>query len=240
MRVFAAFATLLAATTARAEEFLSSDLLGSHSPAAQAVVYMGKVLRERIDDRHSIRVPAQVTVSADNYTIEQVRSGALVLARVRFASFRNIVPLTVVPALPYLFKSTAHLRRSLDGPIGDEIPTAMESNGFIGLGFYDTGPRSFQSSKKPTSNAAELKDLRVHVQSSDILASLLKAIGTTPTPVPFSKLYNALGSNAVDAAEVDLPTYEDSGHHEVAKYCSLTEHSRAPQHARLYLQREFQ
>lgn len=220
--------TVLASTTPRAEEFRSSDLLGTHTPTAQSVAYMGKLIRERTDGRHSIRLLAQVTTSTDNYTVEQVRSGALAMARVRLASFHNAVPATVVPSLPFLFKSTAHLRRSLDGPIGDEILAAMEGVGLIGLCFYDTGPRSFYSSKKPIRNVSDLKGMKIRVQGGDILASLLSAVGATPTPMPFSKLYNSLRSGAVDAAEFDLLTYEDARHYEVAKFYSLTEHSMAP------------
>lgn len=220
--------TVLAGTTARSEEFRSSDLLAAHSPTAQAVAYMGKVIHERTGGRHSIRVLAQLTTSTDNYTVEQVRSGAVAMARVRLASFHTSVPATVVPSLPFLFKSTAHMRRSLDGSIGDEILTAMESVGLIGLCFYDTGPRSFYSSNKPIRNVSDLKGMKVRVQSTDILGDLLRTIGAIPRPIPLGMVYNSLKSDAVDAAEFDLLTYENLRHYEVAKFYSVTEHSMAP------------
>ena len=56
--------------------------------------------------------------------------------------------MTSVPALPYLFKSTAQVRRVLDGPIGDDILASLEAQGMNGLCFYDAGPRDFYSSKR--------------------------------------------------------------------------------------------
>ncbi|MDP2333186.1 MAG: TRAP transporter substrate-binding protein DctP, partial [Reyranella sp.] len=169
-RILIPFAALMAASPAHAEEFVSSDLLSAHAPVVQAVAYMDTIVRERTQGRHGIRVVAQGTASTDNFTIGRVRSGELAMARVRLASFHTLLPATVVPSLPLLLPTTAHLRRSLDGPVGDEILKALETQGLIGLCFYDTGPRSFYTSKKPIRNVADLKDMSVRVQSSDILS----------------------------------------------------------------------
>lgn len=228
LRILIPLAALMAASPAHAEEFVSSDLLAAHSPTVQAVAYMDTIVRERTQGRHSIRVLAQSTASTDNFTIERVRSGELAMARVRLATFHKVIPATVVPTLPFLFTSKAHLRRSLDGPVGDEILKALQRQGLIGLCFYDTGPRSFYTSKKPIRNAADLKDMSVRVQSSDVLASLLRSIGARPKPIPFARVYESLKNGAVDAAEFDFQTYEDARHHEVAKFYSMTEHSMAP------------
>ncbi|MDP2331413.1 MAG: TRAP transporter substrate-binding protein DctP, partial [Reyranella sp.] len=104
----------------------------------------------------------------------------------------------------------------------------LETQGLIGLCFYDTGPRSFYTSKKPIRNVADLKDMSVRVQSSDILSLLLQSIGATPKAIPFGRVYDSLRSGAVDAAEFDFQTYEYARHHEVAKFYSMTEHSMAP------------
>ncbi|MDP2329680.1 MAG: TRAP transporter substrate-binding protein DctP, partial [Reyranella sp.] len=104
----------------------------------------------------------------------------------------------------------------------------LETQGLIGLCFYDTGPRSFYTSKKPIRNVADLKDMSVRVQSSDILSPLLQSVGARPKPIPFGRVYDSLRSGAVDAAEFDFQTYEHARHHEVAKFYSVTEHTMAP------------
>ena len=80
------------------------------------------------------------------------------MVRVNVAPMNNICPETIVPTMPFLFRSKEHMRKVLDGPIGDEILAAMEAQGFIGLAFYDSGSRSIytarsRSRRSPTSRA---------------------------------------------------------------------------------------
>ncbi len=58
-------------------------------------------------------------------------------------------PETIVPALPFLFRSEEHMHAVLDGPVGDEILAAMEAQGMVGLAFYDSGARSIYTATKP-------------------------------------------------------------------------------------------
>ena len=53
----------------------------------------------------------------------------------------NICAETMVPTMPFLFKSKDHMREVLDGPIGDQILKACEPQGYVGLAFYDSGSR---------------------------------------------------------------------------------------------------
>jgi tripartite ATP-independent transporter DctP family solute receptor len=228
--LLAAIAALAAAATAvEAKEFRSSDVHPLDYPTVQAVAYMGKLINERTAGKHSIKVLGQSTLGSEKDTIEQTKIGALDMVRVNVAPFNNIVPATIVPSLPFLFKSTAHMRKVLDGPIGDEILKSCEAQGFIGLAFYDSGARSFYTVKKQVKTLADLKGLKVRVQQSDLWVSLMEAMGANATPMPFGEVYTALKTGLVDAAENNIPSYESTRHFEVAKYYSRSEHSMAPE-----------
>jgi tripartite ATP-independent transporter DctP family solute receptor len=195
----------------------------------QAVTYMGKLISERSGGKNSVKVFGQSTLGSEKDTIEQTKIGALDMVRVNVAPFNNIVPATIVPSLPFLFKSKEHMRRVLDGPIGDEILAAMEAQGFIGLAFYDSGSRSFYSGKKAIKNVADTKGMKIRVQQSDMWVAMMQAIGANATPLPYAEVYTALKTGVVDAAENNWPSYESSRHYEAAKIYSLTEHSMAPE-----------
>ena len=203
---------------AGAKEFRSSDVHPLDYPTVQAVMYMGKLIGERTGGKNSVKVFGQSTLGSEKDTIEQTKIGALDMVRVNVAPFNNIVPATIVPSLPFLFKSTAHMRRVLDGPIGDEILAAMESQGFIGLCFYDSGSRSFYSGKKAIKNVADAKGMKIRVQQSDMWVAMMQAIGANATPMPYAEVYTALKTGVVDAAENNWPSYESSRHYEAAKY----------------------
>ena len=71
----------------------------------------------------------QSTLGSEKDTIEQTKIGALDMVRVNVAPMNNICPETIVPTLPFLFKSKEHMRKVLDGPIGDEILKAVRGAG---------------------------------------------------------------------------------------------------------------
>jgi tripartite ATP-independent transporter DctP family solute receptor len=225
----AAAATSLFAMAAHATEFRSSDIHPDDYPTVQAVRHMGEELSKATNGKHSIRVFSKSALGNEKDTIEQTKLGAIAMTRVNVAPMNNICASTMVPTMPFLFRSTEHMRKVLDGAIGEEILRDCEAQGFIGLAFYDSGARSIYTVKKPIKTLADTKGLKVRVQQSDLWVSLLEAMGANATPMPFGEVYTALKTGLVDAAENNYPSYESSRHFEVAKYYNKTEHSMAPE-----------
>jgi len=217
------------AGAASAKEFRSADVHPADYPTVTAVMEMGKLVNERTKGKHSVKVFGQSALGSEKDTIEQTKLGALDMVRVNSSAFNNIAPETIVPALPFVFKSTAHMRSVLDGPIGDDILKALEPQGFIGLAFYDSGARSFYTTKKPIKTVEDMKGMKVRVQQSDMWVAMMQAVGANATPLPYAEVYTALKTGVVDAAENNWPSYNTSRHYEVAKYYSLSEHSLAPE-----------
>lgn len=212
---------------ADARQFRSSDVQGRESPTVQAVAHMGKLLKQRTGGRYGIHVE-HGDKDSENFAVAQLRTGALDMARVNLAVFNSLVPATIVPSLPFLFRSTEHMRRVLDGPIGDQILASMEAEGFVGLCFYDMGVRSFYGSKGPIRSVDDMKGLAVRVQPSDVTATMIKAMGARPVAMPFDRVAAGLKAGLIDASESSWSTYVGAGHDRVAKYYSLTEHSMMP------------
>ena len=224
-----ALAASAAALAAQATEFRSADIHPDDYPTVTAVKFMGERLKQLSGGKHSIKVFNNSALGSEKDTIEQTKIGALQMVRVNIAPMNNICPETQVPTMPFLFRSTDHLHKVLDGPIGEDILKSCEKQGFIGLAFYDSGARSIYTAKKPVRTLADVKGLKIRVQQSDLWVSLVEAMGGNATPMPFGEVYTALKTGLVDAAENNYPSYESSRHFEVAKYFSKTEHSMAPE-----------
>lgn len=227
-RIAAALA-LLAAAGAQAAEFRSSDIHPDDYPTVLAVRHMGETLSKLTNGKHTIKVFAKSALGQEKDTIEQTKLGALAMTRVNVAPMNNICPATMVPTMPFLFRSTEHMRKVLDGAIGEEILKSCEEQGFVGLAFYDSGARSIYSVKKPVKTLADVKGMKIRVQQSDLWVALMEAMGANATPMPFGEVYTALKTGLVDAAENNYPSYESTRHFEVAKYYNRTEHSMAPE-----------
>ena len=99
----------------------------------------------------------------------------------------------------------------------------------IGLAFYDSGARSIYTATKPIKSLADVKDMKIRVQQSDLFVAMIEASAPTRRRCRIGEVYTALKTGIVDAAENNLPSYESSRHFEAAKYYTLTEHSMAPE-----------
>jgi tripartite ATP-independent transporter DctP family solute receptor len=229
IRPLLAAAALLAVASAWGTEFRSADIHPDDYPTVMAVRHMGETLSKATNGKHSIKVFSKSALGIEKDTIEQTKLGAIAMTRVNAAPMNNICAATMVPTMPFLFRSTEHMRKVLDGAIGDEILKDCEAQGFIGLAFYDSGARSMYTVKKPVKSLADAKGLKVRVQQSDLWVSLLEAMGANATPMPFGEVYTALKTGLVDAAENNYPSYESSRHFEVARFYNKTEHSLAPE-----------
>jgi tripartite ATP-independent transporter DctP family solute receptor len=223
-----AAACMALAAPAAARDFRSAEIHPADYPTTKAVEYMGQLLKERSGGKLAVKVFPNGALGQERDTIEQLKIGGLDMMRINVAPLNNIVPETIVPALPFIFRSEEHMHTVLDGPIGDEILAAMESQGMIGLAFYDSGARSMYATK-PIKTLADIQHSKVRVQQSDLFVAMIEALGANPTPMPYGEVYTALKTGIIDAAENNYPSYESSRHFEAAPFYSLTEHSMAPE-----------
>ena len=225
----AMLAGALPAPPAQARAIRSADIHPGDYPTVEAVRHVDKLLKERTNGRLGVKVFANGALGNERDTIEQLKIGGLDMMRVNVAPLNNVVPETMAVALPFLFRSTEHMRTVLDGPVGDDILAAMESQGMIGLAFYDSGARSMYTVNKPIKALADLKGAKIRVQQSDLFVSMIQALGANPTPMPYGEVYTALKTGIVDAAENNYPSYESSRHFEAAKYYTRSQHVMAPE-----------
>lgn len=223
-----ALAAFLSAGAAEARQFQSSDVEAADHPAVKAVGHMGELMRERSAGRLSIRGLGAADAKSEIFTVAQLRTGTLDMARVSVSALHGSVPSTVIPTLPFVFSSVAHRRRVLDGPIGEELLTSFTSYDVIGLCFYDAGARSIYTPGRPVRSPADVKGLKIRVQASQVMAEVMQALGAQTVPVPYAQVRARLANGTIDAAENNLISYHASRHHEVAKVYSLTEHAAPP------------
>jgi tripartite ATP-independent transporter DctP family solute receptor len=207
----------------------SADIHPDGYPTVEAVKYFGQMLEQKTSGRLKVQVFHSAQLGQEKDTIEQTRFGVIDLNRINMGPFNNLIPETFVPALPFIFRSVEHMRKTMDGPIGDQILKAFEPHGLVALAFYDSGARSFYNSKRAIKTPADMKGMKIRVQQSDLFIDLVNALGANATPMPAGEVYSAIQTGVVDGAENNWPSYESFRHAEVAKFYSQTEHSMSPE-----------
>ena len=221
--------TAVAPASAVAREFRAADTQNEDYPTVQALNYMGGLVEQRSGGRLTIRVFHSRQLGEEKETIEQTRVGAIDLNRTNVALLGSFVPAMNVLTMPFLFRSTAHLQKVLDGPIGQEMLKSFEPYGFVGLAFYDSGARSIYSSIRPVRSLPDLKDLRIRVQQSELMSDMVRALGAEPVELPYGQVLTALATHLIDGAENNWPSFITTGHYKYAAYYTLTEHTMSPE-----------
>lgn len=221
--------TLAACGKSGPRPLFSSDSHPSDYPTVKAVEYMGKLLRDETGGRLDIRIYSGGQLGSERDTLEITTFGGLDLNRVNLAPLNAIEPMTIIPSLPFLFRSADHLHATLDGDVGDDILASLEPHNLIGLCFYESGERSFYNTKKPILTPDDMAGMKIRVQNSDLYVAMIRELGADATPMSLGEVYQSLVQGVIDGAENNWPSYESGRHFEAAPYYTLTRHVMAPE-----------
>ncbi len=229
MMMGGALAMLAACNSRFSSLFTATDTHVLGYPTVQAVIRFGATLSERTNGRLGVKMYAGGQLGNERDTLEILTFGGLDFNRVNMAPLNSIEPLTKVPALPFLFESTEHMRTVMDGAIGEEILASLEPHGLIGLCFYDSGSRSFYNTRGPIQTPDDMAGLKLRVPGSDLYIEMVSSLGADATPMPLDEVYQSLAQGVIDGAENNWPSFENGKHFEVARYYSLTRHLLTPE-----------
>jgi tripartite ATP-independent transporter DctP family solute receptor len=188
---------------------------------------------ELLDEKTGGEIKLQMfhggTLGSQPDAIEQVRLGGLEIGNFNLGPIGPIAPEANVVSLPFIFKDVPHMFRVLEGEGGEAISNGMAAKGLIPLAWYDAGARSFYNGTKPINTPADVVGLKVRVMNNDLYSGMIAELGGNPSPMAFAEVYQALKTGVVDGAENNWPSYESTGHFEVAGFYSLSQHLIIPE-----------
>jgi tripartite ATP-independent transporter DctP family solute receptor len=214
---------------AQAREFRAADNQVEDYPTVQALQYMARLITERTNGRHSMRVFHSRQLGEERDTIEATKVGAIDINRTNIVPLGAFAPSVNVLAMPFLFRSVEHLHKVLDSDVGQEILASLQAQGFVGLTYYDSGARSIYNNVRPIRSLADLRGLKIRVQQSELMVEMIKALGAEPIELSYGQVLTGLTTKLIDGAENNWPSYVTTGHFRHAGYYSLTEHLMAPE-----------
>lgn len=208
-----------------------ADVQPENYPTVLGLKNIAETLKRSSGGRIELQVYPAGQLGDERSVIEQVKLGVIDMARVSASPMSQFNAKFGVLSMPFIFRDSVHMWKTLQGPIGRELLDGLQASGFIGLGYYDSGSRNFYTNKKPVRTVADLKDLRIRTQQSQVVLDMMEALGAKPVPMAFGEVYSALQTGAIDGAENNWPSYGPAGvrHYEVAKFFTLSGHSRVPE-----------
>ncbi|WP_438767077.1 TRAP transporter substrate-binding protein [Kushneria sp. TE3] len=227
----AAVAGILAGMTlpAQADNWRGWNVHPPGYPNSEALDSFVKDVTEKTDGRVNAKIFHNGVLGDQPDAIEQTRSGALNFANFNMGPMGPIVPETNVLSLPFLFKDIDAMHHVMDGEIGERFAEALERKNLVALSWFDSGSRSVYNTKRPINEPDDMQGLKVRVMNNDLYVEMINALGGNATPMAYGEVYQSLKTGVLDGAENNFPSFESSGHDEVAKYFSETEHLILPE-----------
>ena len=186
-----------------------------------------ELVKERTEGKVIIQVKYAGEYGTDEEVVRQMQFGGIDFARISLAVIADEVPVLNVLQMPFLYQDAAHMWRILDGEIGAELLQTFQENKLVGLSWYDSGARSFYSTK-PIHSIEDLKGMSVRVQNSQLAMDMVSLLGAKPVYVDHNDVLYAFETRKITAAENNWPVYQYMDHYQVAKYYTVVEHTRVP------------
>ncbi len=214
-----------------AEETHTFRLAETHAedyPTTQGNYRFAELVEERSDGRIQIEVYPDSQLGEESDVIEQVQFGGIDMTRVSISPVSAFVPELDAFQMPFLYEDPDHMWEVLLGDIGQEMFEELESEGFVGLTWYDAGARNFYTTER-VEEVADLEGMNIRVQEAPLMLDMVELLGATPTPMPFGEVYSGLQTGVIDGAENNWPSYYATSHYEVAEYFIENRHTMVPE-----------
>lgn len=159
---------------------------------------------------------------------EALKMGTVDIGIAGTAYFSSLVPEIEVFQLPFLFSDLNSARKATAGPAADEINGMFESNGIIGLSFWENGFRELSNNKREVKTPSDLNGIKMRTLGSTIQIETWSAFGAMTTQIDASELYTSLQQGTIDAQDNPLHEIVSRKLYEVQPYVSITDATYTP------------
>ncbi len=202
--------------------------LNEQSNQGRAVKLFADEVAKASGGKMKIRAFGAASLGSDVQMQQALIGGA---QEMMVGSTATLVGITKEMALwdtPFLFNNAEEADAVLDGPIGQKVMDKLQDKGLVGLVYWENGFRNLTNSKHPVARLEDLDGIKLRVMQNNVFLESFKTLGANAIPLPFSELFSALETRAVDGQENPFNTILSSKFYEIQKYLTVTNHVYSP------------
>ncbi len=201
-----------------------SHVVANDTPKGKGAEYFKKLAEERTKGKVKVEVYPNSQLYKDGEEMEALQLGSVQMLAPSLAKFGQLgVREYEVFDLPYIFDNYEELHKVTDGPIGKALFQKLESKQITGLAYWDNGFKDM-SANKALKTPADVKGLKMRIQSSNVLEAEMRALGAIPQKMAFSEVYQGLQTGVVDGTENPPSNFYTQKMYEVQKFMTMTDH----------------
>ena len=182
-------------------------------------------VEKRSGGRLLVKLFPSSQLGPDEDVLEQARAGAGVAVVVDGGRLAPFAREFGILGAPYVASGFPELRKLATSKLFDQWTEKLRnaSNHQVLSFNWFQGERHLLTNV-PVSKPADLAGIRMRTPGAPVWLETIRAMGATPTPLPWTEVYSALQLKAIDACEAQLPAVWGSRLYEVIKYITKTAH----------------
>lgn len=224
---------ILMATCVQAQTAPSVPIRLGHGAAADhpmgvAAEKFAGIVGQLSGDKIKVKVYPATQLGSETQMVSAVRGGVQDMLITSTAPVATLSKEFLLFDLPFLLQSDKEADALLDGPIGQRLLDSLQDKNMRGLCYWENGFRQITNSKRSIQKADDVAGLKLRVMQNPVYIDSFNALGANAVPMPFTELYAAMESRAIDAQENPVALIQASKFYEVQKYVTLSKHAYAP------------
>lgn len=201
-----------------------SHVVPKDHPFQVGIDKFAEILAQKTGGKLKMRGFPDGQLGAELQSISAAQGGVLEMTLVSTAAAASVVKEFGVFDLPFLFTDYKEVDLLLDGPVGRRLLERLQEKNLVGLCYFENGFRHVTNSRRPITKADDLKGLKIRTIQNAVFIDIFNTLGANATPMPFTEVFTALESKAIDGQETPYSNIYGNKFYEVTKYISNTGH----------------
>ncbi len=193
-------------------------------PISAGVKKFAELMAAKSGGKHTVREFPSNQLGNEMQQQSALQGGTQEMTAPAPTSLAGIVKEFGLLDLPFIVANSQQADALTDGPLGKMLFAKLPDKGLVGLAFWDLGFRNVTNNKRPITKPEDLEGIKLRVIPNPVFLETFKTFKANPLPMPFSDLYSALDTRAVDGQENPFAVILSNKFFEVQKFLSTTNH----------------
>jgi len=206
-----------------------SFLNSADHPQGLGAAKFAEIVKQKSGGKINVKLFASGALGGDLQTVSALQGGTVEMTVLNAGLLASQVKEFSAMDIPFLFNNSKEAFAVMDSDFAKRLLNRLSDKNLIGLGYWDLGFRNVTNSKRPITKLEDFSGLKLRVLQLPTYINLFNTVGANAVPMPFTELYAALETHAVDGQDNPVTVIYNSKFNEVQKYLSLTRHTYNPQ-----------
>lgn len=183
-----------------------ASLLGPDKPETRIWHFIRDRVEAVLPGTFTFRIVENAALGGEREVAEGMRLGSIQASLSTVSALSGWVPESQLLDLPFIFEDAAHVRRVVEGDIGQMLKQQFADQSFHVADYINYGARQLLA-KEPLLRPEQMRGKRIRVLQSPLHTELWSSYGAHPTAIPIPETYNALQTGVVDCMDLTKSAY---------------------------------